>query len=166
LPTLHENFYDRAAANRAVDDLIAQGVDAGDISIVVSDAAKDKYFPKLDGDLAAGGVTGGAVGAGLAAVAGALVLGGTVAATGGMALPFLAAGPVADALAGGVSGLAVGTLIGALTGAGVAETDAKTIESNVGSGAVVVVVKTTTKNAPNVDEILRKDNRGIEPTTT
>jgi hypothetical protein len=167
MPTLHETFYDRAAADRAVDDLIAQGIDPAEISIVVSSAAQETFLPKLDGDIGKGGVAGGVVGAGLAAICGGLALGGTIAATGGLAaIPFLAAGPVAEALAGGVSGLAVGALIGGLTGAGVAEADAKTIESQVGKGAIVVVVKATAEDAHDVDQILRKDNRGIEPTAT
>jgi len=166
MPTLHEIFYDRAAADRTVDDLIAQGIDHADISIVAGNAAEETFLPKLDGDIGKGGVAGGLIGTGLAAICGGLI-GGTIAATGGLAaIPFLAAGPVAEALAGGVSGLAVGALIGGLTGAGVAEADAKTIESHVGKGAIVVVVKATTENAPDVDQILRKDNRGIEPTAT
>jgi hypothetical protein len=118
-------------------------------------------LPSLDTDLAKGGVGGAAVG-GLAALAGGLVL---TAATGGLAAPFLVGGSIAGALAGGVSGVAVGTLIGGLCGAGVAEKDAQTIETHVANGAVAVVVKATTDNAPDVDQILRKDDGGAEPTT-
>jgi hypothetical protein len=142
MPTLHETFTDRVTADRAIQDLIASGISPDDISIVMTTATKETFLPSLDGDLAKGGV-GGAVLGGLAAVAGGLVL-----------------------LAGGVSGVAVGTLIGGLCGAGVAETDAHAIESHVKAGAVAVVVKATTENAPDVDEILRKDNSGAEPTTT
>jgi hypothetical protein len=36
----------------------------------------------------------------------------------------------------------------------------------VNDGAVVVAVNATTANAPDVDEILRKDDSGTEPTRT
>jgi hypothetical protein len=38
------------------------------------------------------------------------------------------------------------------------------IETSVKNGAVIVAVHATTENAPDVDEILRHDNRGQEPT--
>jgi hypothetical protein len=161
MPTLHETFYDRAAADRAILDLIASGISADDISIVMTTATKATMLPTLDGDIAKGGVAGGVALGGLAALAGGLVL---TAATGGLAAPFLVGGPLAGALVGGVSGVAVGTLIGGLCGAGVAEGDARTIESHVNDGAVAVVVKATAENAPDVDEILRKDDGGKEPT--
>jgi hypothetical protein len=163
MPTLHATFFDRAAADRAIEDLIAQGISPDDISILMSSAAKEKLCPDLDGDVTKGGVSGAMVGGGLAALAGGLLL---TAATGGAAAPFLVAGPIAGALVGGVSGVAVGTIVGGLTGAGLAETDARDVEAHLNNGAVCVAVKTTDEAAPDVDEILRKDNSGAEPTTT
>jgi hypothetical protein len=153
VPTLHEVFPNRAAADRAITELIANGISADDISIVMSQPTKDA----LDVDL-----TRGAVGGGLAALAGGLVLGGALtAATGGLAAPFLVAGPLAGAFVGGVSGVA-----GGLAGAAASGPDAHPIETKVNDGAVVVAVNATTANAPDVDEILRKDDSGTEPTRT
>jgi len=158
MPTIHEVFPNRAAADRAITELIANGISADDISIVMSQPTKDA----LDADL-----TRGAVGGGLAALAGGLVLGGALtAATGGLAAPFLVAGPLAGAFVGGVSGLAVGLVAGGLVGAAASGPDPHPIETKVNDGAFVVAVNATTENAPDVDEILRKDDSGTEPTRT
>jgi hypothetical protein len=162
MPVLHETFPDRASANHCIEDLIAAGISADDISILMTNATPDH----LDQDLTTGAVAGG-VGGGIAAIAGGLILGGALTlATAGAAAPLLIAGPLAGAFAGGVSGLAVGALAGGLAGAGVAEADAHTIETNVRNGCVVVAVRATTQNAPDVDQVLRRDDRGTEPTTT
>ena len=150
MPTLHETFPDRAAANRAITDLIAQGISAGDISIVMSDATKDRLVPenseRLDDDVTRGAVAGGVAGT-VAAIAGGIALGGALTIA-----------------TGGVAGLAVGLMAGGLAGAGIADSEARDIETHVQNGEVVVVVRATTQNAPDVDEILRHDNRGVEPT--
>jgi hypothetical protein len=169
MPILHETFDDPAAADRAIDDLIAAGILPDDISVVMTAATKDQLVPPnpgpLEADIERGGLAG-TLGGGLAALLGGLVLGGTVlAVTDGLAAPVLVAGPLAGALAGGVSGIAVGMLTGGLIGAGVAVSDAKAIEGHLARGAVVVTVHTTPENAADVDEILRHDNRGIEPTS-
>jgi hypothetical protein len=152
MPVLHETFSDRAAADRAIDDLIAAGISPADISIVMTGATKDRT------------VAGGGAGGGVAAFLGGLVLGGAVlAVSDGLAAPVFAAGPLAGALVGGVYGLAVGALTGGLIGAGVAPDDAQAIEDHLARGSIVVTVHATPENVHDVDEILRHDNRGIEP---
>jgi len=155
MPILHETFPDRHTADRAIMDLIASGISADDISIVMSQPTKDD----LDRDITAGAVSGG-----LVALAGGLVVAGALVATAGAAAPFLVAGPLVAAFAGGVSGLSVGLVAGGLVGAAAASPDPHVIETKVNDGAVIVAVHATTENAPDVDEILRKDNHGIEPT--
>jgi hypothetical protein len=158
MPVLHETFPNRAAADRAITDLVASGISADDISIVMSQPTKND----LDRD-----ITSGAIGGGLAALAGGLVIGGALTvATAGAAVPFLVAGPLAGAFAGGVSGLAVGLVAGGIAGAAASSPDPHPIETHVNDGAVIVAVHATTENAPDVDEILRKDDRGAEPSRT
>lgn len=164
MPILHEIFDNRAAADRAVDDLLAAGISPDTISVLVTGATKDQLLPPGPDHLA-GDIARGSVGGGIAACVGGFVLGGAIlAASDGLAAPFFVAGPLAGALTGGLSGIAVGVLAGGLIGAGVAVSDANAIERHVAAGAIVVTVHATTENAADVDEIFRHDNRGIEPT--
>src|SRR5260370_39129692 len=92
-------FKTRAAAEAAVDAIIKRGYTRDDISVLMSDATKNKEFAvqtrthAVDG-LGTGGVIGGTVGAVLAAIAAA----GTSIAIPGLAL--LVGGQPADALPG------------------------------------------------------------------
>jgi hypothetical protein len=160
--TVTASFHDREATEQAVDDLIDYGIDRGDISLVMNDQTRDRYF-KGDGDtrgvnVAKGAAGGGIVGGSLGAIAGGLLLGGTItAATGGAALPFLIAGPIAGALAGGGAGAAVGSVIGALVGAGVPEHEAREIESDVRNGGIVLAAHVDEADAADVRSLLRRD---------
>ncbi len=164
MATVTATFYDRAATERAVDDLTAAGIPRDDISVVMSNATRDRYFggeSNVHGaNIAKGAAGGGVLGGSLGAIAGGFLLSGAaIAATGGAAVPFLIAGPIAGALAGGGAGAAVGSVIGALVGAGVPERD-------VHSGGVIVAVRTTDVQAGNAEAILRRDGGGVAPGTT
>jgi hypothetical protein len=141
MPTLTATYYDRAAADEAVRQLLAEGVSPDDISLLVSNSTRERYFQHHDGGLESNAARGAAIGGGLGAIAGGLVLGGVItAATGGLALPFLVAGPLGAALTGVIGGTAVGTIVGGLTGAGVSEPVAHNIDEGVRQGALVVAV--------------------------
>ncbi len=77
---------------------------------------------------------GGTVGA----IAGVLAVAGTLAIPG---LGIVLAGPVAAGLAGLGAGAATGGLIGALVGAGIPEERAKTYQTDIEKGGIVVGVK-------------------------
>jgi hypothetical protein len=163
-------FYDRASADRAIEDLKNAGIDPKNISVVMTNETRGRYFPD-DADLhgadvavAAGG--GAAIGGALGAIAGGVLLSGAViVATGGAAAPFVLAGPLVGALAGGAMGVAVGTLVGALVAAGLSEDEARTIEGDVQRGAVVLVAQVPDADEQRVCEILIRDGGGVTPGT-
>ncbi len=169
MSTITASFYDRAATEHAVDDLVAAGIPRDDISVVMSNATRDRYYGG-EGDvrganIAKGAAGGGAIGGSLGAIAGGLLIGGGVlaVATGGAAIPFLVAGPIAGALAGGGAGAAVGSVIGALVGAGVPEHEAHAIEGDIRNGGVVLAVRTDDARDEAVRGILRRDGGGVAP---
>jgi hypothetical protein len=92
-----------------------------------------------------------------AIASGFLITGAITVATGGVAAPFLIAGPIAGALAGGGAGAAVGSLVGA----GIAEPQAKAIESEVKRGGVIVAVRTDETRDAIARAILIRD--GADP---
>src|SRR5437899_10647643 len=110
-------FKTRAAAEAAVDAIIKRGYTRDDVSVMMSDATRNKEFAvetrshAADG-LGVGGAIGGTVGAVLAAIAAV----GTAIAIPGLGL--VVAGPIAAALAGAGAGGATGGLIGLLIGTG------------------------------------------------
>src|SRR5258705_6391508 len=106
-------FKTRAAAEAAVDAIIKRGYTRDDISVLMSDATKNKEFAvqtrshAVDG-AGVGGAIGGTVGAVLLAIA---AVGTTIAIPG---LGLFIAGPIARAPAGAGAGGATGGLIGLL----------------------------------------------------
>lgn len=162
MTTLTSTFYDRAATERAIDDLTAANIPRDDISVVMSNETRNRYFSNEDdvhgANIARGAAGGGVIGGSLGAIAGGFLIGGTIAvATGGLAAPFLIAGPIAGALAGGGAGAAVGSIIGALVGAGIPEAQAGAIENEVKRGGVIVAVRTDDARTPIARAILERD---------
>lgn len=129
----------RAAAESAVDQLIAAGFSNQDVSVLMSDRQGTRDFAtekdtKAPEGATTGGVVGGAVGGtlGLLAGIGALAIPGVG--------PLIAAGPIMAALAGVGVGGTVGGLVGALVGLGIPEYEAKRYEGHVKSGGILVSV--------------------------
>jgi hypothetical protein len=119
MATLTATFHDRTATERAIDDLTAANIPRDDISIVMSNETRTRYFGGEDNvhgaNIAKGAASGGVIGGSLGAIAGGFLLGGAITvATGGIAAPFLIAGPIAGALAGGGAGAAGGSIVGAI----------------------------------------------------
>ena len=113
-------FKNRVAAEAAVDAIIKHGYTRDDISVLMSDATRNKEFALQTRSHAAdgagiGGALGGAVGAVLAAIA--------------------------AALAGAGAGAATGGVIGALVGAGIPEYRAKVYDAGLRSGGILVGVE-------------------------
>src|SRR5881394_4455138 len=92
-------FKTRAAAEAAVDAVIKRGYTRDDISVLMSDATRNKEFALQTRSHAADGAgIGGAVGGTIGAVLAAIVAVGTSIVIPGLGL--VVAGPIAAALAG------------------------------------------------------------------
>ena len=143
-------FKTRVAAEAAVDAIIKRGYTRDDISVLMSDATKNKEFAVETRTHAAdgagiGGAVGGAVGAVLAAIA---AVGTTIMLPG---IGLLVAGPIAAALAGAGAGGATGGIIGALIGAGIPEHRAKVYDTGLRSGGILLGVEA--KSDDDVDKL-------------
>ena len=143
-------FKTRAAAEAAVDAIIKRGYTRDDISVLMSDATKNKEFAvqtrshAADG-LGIGGAIGGTVGAVLAAIAAV----GTSIMIPGIGL--FVAGPIAAALAGAGAGGATGGVIGLLIGTGIPEHRAKVYETGVKGGGILLGVEV--KNGDDIEKL-------------
>jgi len=153
-------FKSKVAAEAAVDALLKRGFTRDDLSVLMSDETRSKHFAlqsrthAADG-LGIGAVTGGAVGAVLAAIA---AVGSTLFLPG---LNLVIAGPIAAALAGLGAGGAAGGLIGALVGAGIPEYRAKVYEAGLRSGGILVGVEARAdEDVDRLEELL--DQLGAE----
>ena len=149
-------FKTRVAAEAAVDAIIKRGYTRDDISVLMSDATKNKEFAIETGTRAAdgagiGGALGGTIGAVLAAIA---AVGTTVALPG---LGLIVAGPLAAALAGAGAGGATGGLIGALIGAGIPEHRAKVYDASLRSGGILLGIESKSDEEADKLEKLLED---------
>ena len=154
-------FPSRASAERAARELTSAGIRRDQISIVVSEATRERDFaaPRTDtrdssarqdarveaeregrdesraGEGAAAGAAAGGV---LGAVAAGLVaVAGLVAAPG---VGLFVAGPFVAAIAGAAGGSVAGGMLGALVGAGMPENEAKYAAGRLLSGGILVGV--------------------------
>ena len=142
-------FKTRAAAEAAVDAIIKRGYTRDDISVLMSDATKNKEFAVETRSHAAeglgiGGAIGGTVGAVLAAI---VVVATPIAIPGGL----FVAGPIAAALAGAGAGGATGGLIGLLIGTGIPEHRAKVYDAGLRGGGILLGAEAKSKE--DVDKL-------------
>jgi len=141
-------FRDREGAERGYRCLTDRGYGKNDVSLLMSDEARNRHFPKtaatteLGSKAAEGAGIGAAAGGGL----GALLLGLAAAGFAVPGLPILAMGPLAAALTGAGAGGVVGALVGALVGFGIPEERAKFYETGIKEGGIVMGV------TPRTDE--------------
>lgn len=142
-------FPSRAAAESAVDRLIAAGFSNQDVSVLMSDNDSAREFATEKNTKAPEGT---ATGVGVGGVIGGTL--GLLAGIGALAIPgvgpLIAAGPIMGALAGLGVGGAVGGVVGALVGMGIPEYEAKRYEGRVKDGGILVSVHCDTS-----DEISR-----------
>ena len=149
-------FKTRAAAEAAVDAIIKRGYTRDDVSVLMSDATKNKEFAvqtrshAADG-LGIGSAIGGTVGAVLAAIA---AVGTSIAIPG---LGLFVAGPIAAALAGAGAGGATGGLIGLLVGTGIPEHRAKVYDAGVRGGGILLGIEAKSKEEIDKLETLLED---------
>ncbi len=132
-------FPTRAAAESAVDRLVAAGFSNQDVSVLMSDNDSAREFATEKNTKAPEGT---ATGVGVGGVVGGTL--GLLAGIGALAIPgvgpLIAAGPIMGALAGLGVGGAVGGLVGALVGMGIPEYEAKRYEGRVKDGGILVSV--------------------------
>jgi hypothetical protein len=132
-------FANRSNAEAAVDQLTLAGFSNQDISALLSDKVESQEFATENHTMAAQVATAGAGVGGI--VGGAL---GLLAGIGALAIPgmgpIIVAGPLMASLAGLGVGGAVGGLVGALVGMGIPEFEAKSYDSRVKDGAVLLAV--------------------------
>ena len=132
-------FSNRAAAERAVDQLTSAGFSHQDVSVLMSDKEGSKDFATEKNTKAPEGTT---TGVGVGGVVGGTL--GLLAGLGALAIPgvgpLIAAGPIMGALAGLGVGGAVGGFVGALVGMGIPEYEAKRYEGRVKDGGILVSV--------------------------
>lgn len=125
-------FQDRNTAERAIEDLKANGFPQDHISFVMRDRSETRDVVAEQGvNSTAGAVTGGLIGG----TAGAIV-----AATGAFVIPgigpFISGGILATSLVGG----AAGWLVGGLLGLGIPREEAEYYEGRLKEGGALVVV--------------------------
>lgn len=132
-------YSNEAAAENAVDRLIAAGFSNQDVSVLMSDKQGSKDFAAEKNTKAP---EGAATGVGVGGAVGGVV--GLLAGIGALAIPgvgpLIAAGPIMAALAGLGVGGAVGGLVGALVGMGIPEYEAKRYEGRVKDGGILLSV--------------------------
>lgn len=138
-------FEEGKDAEQAFREAREIGYGKDDISVLMSDQAREEYFPqervkveKKKKTLAGTGI-GGAVGLAAGAIAGAIAAVGTTVALPGLGL--VVAGPIAGALAGAGAGGATGGIIGALVGAGMSEERAEVYGTAIEKGGIVLVAE-------------------------
>jgi len=141
-------FADHEEAEKAYTRLLEKGYSKEEISLVMSDDTKQKYFPadtvlqdpsiavkesgtKVLEDAAKGTVIGSTIGAIIAAVA---AIGTSVVIPG---FGIILAGPLAAGLAGAGAGGIAGSVVGALEGAGIPENRAE-LEKKLGKGFIII----------------------------
>ena len=152
-------FHSRADAESAVSQLEALGVPRSDISVVLRNEQETAEFAASTGTESGskageGAGAGSVVGGTLGAILGALAATATSVAIPGVGI--LVAGPIAGALAGAGAGGLTGGLLGALVGAGIPEDQARTYETGIQSGGVVVVADVPSSLAMHARQILNR----------
>lgn len=143
-----EIFDNQEDAEKAYQDAIDAGYTPQDINVMMSEDSRKKYYDSVlvkEGSKASEGVgIGGATGAALGGIIGAIAAIGTSLVIPGLGL--VIAGPLVAGLAGAGAGSIAGGLLGALIGWGIPEDKAKVFETGIKSGGIVLGVN---ENRPN-----------------
>jgi hypothetical protein len=163
-PMVTGMFRDRDSAERAYRSITDRGYSTDDVNLVMSDETRKRHFGEttaetdLGNKALEGAGTGSAIGGTLGAIAGAIAAIGTAVAIPGLGL--VVAGPIAAGLAGAGAGSITGGLLGALVGSGIPEERAKTYESGVKEGGIVMGVKPRSSEDAEYIEKTWRDSHG------
>ncbi len=132
-------------AEKALNELKDAGFTPDQVSVVAKDTSETKSM--VEGSSMGGAETSGI---GTGALLGGLFGGaaGWLVGIGALAIPgigpIVAAGALATTLGGAAVGAAAGGLIGALVGAGIPEEDARTYETHVKEGRILITAHAST----------------------
>lgn len=150
-------FRDRQSAERAYERATSRGYGQNEVSVLLSEEARDRHFPRtettqteLGSKVAAGAAAGAVGGGGLGAVLAGLAASG-IAVPG---LPIIAMGTLAAALTGAGVGGVLGALVGGLIGYGIPEERARMYERGIRDGGIVMGV--TPRSSDDVDYFERE----------
>jgi hypothetical protein len=131
-------------AQKALNELKEAGFTPDQVSVVAKDTREAQTMVE-DSGMAGAETTGAGTGALLGGLLGGAA--GWLVGIGALAIPgigpIVAAGALATTLGGAAVGAVAGGLIGALVGAGVPEEDARTYETHVKAGRILITAQTT-----------------------
>jgi hypothetical protein len=158
-------FNDRDSAERAYHSALARGYGKDDVSLLMSDETRKRYFAgdeTIETELGSKAAEGAGIGAGIGGTIGAVLAG--IAALGtSLVLPGLGlvvAGPLAAAIAGAGAGGVTGGLIGALIGAGIPEERVQHYEQGIKQGGILMGLRTRSPEDAQHIESSWKDSAG------
>lgn len=149
-------FDDVNSAQRALEELLNNGFDRSDISVVRTNTEGEYTVgtTTTENMSASGAAAGVGIGAALGGIAG-LVVGLGVLAIPGIG-PIVAAGPLATTLAGAGIGAAAGGIIGVLTDVGIPESEAGYYVEGVRRGGTLLTVRASESQVSQVTEVLNR----------
>lgn len=145
-------FDDRNDAERALERLVALGIDHSAIGLLMSEAARIREFGAGGPNVVEGAGVGGAMGGLTGALIGGLVAMGSIAIPG---VGLFAAGPIVAALAGAGAGGAAGSLMGGLAAIGLSEADTTTSAEALANGKIVVAALVDDEMVERASQALR-----------
>lgn len=158
-------FRTREDAENAYQELLNRGYSRDDVSVLMSEESRNNYYgtdtentTELGNKAAEGTGVGAAVGGTLGAVIAAIAAIGTSVALPGLGL--IIAGPVAAAFAGAGAGGLTGGLVGALIGSGIPEETARSYETGLREGGIVLGFRPRTDAEADEVEKVWKDYNG------
>ena len=138
-------FHDAENAEDAYARAVERGYSREDVMVLMSDQARDEYFPservevERESKAMEGAGVGGALGTALGAIAGAIAAVGTAVAIPGLGL--IVAGPLLFGLAGAGAGGMTGGIVGGLVGAGMSKDRATVYKTAIEEGGIVLAVE-------------------------
>jgi hypothetical protein len=137
-------FNNPSDAEKALNALKDAGFTPDQVSVVAKDTRETQTMVERS-DMAGAETSGVAAGAFLGGVTGGIA--GWLVGIGALAIPgigpIVAAGAIATTLGGAAVGAVAGGLLGALVGAGIPEDDARTYETHVSEGRILITVQAT-----------------------
>jgi len=138
-------FNSASDAEKALNALKDAGFTPEQVSVVAKDTGETQTMVDRS-DMAGAETTGAGTGALLGGLTGGIA--GWLIGIGALAIPgigpIVAAGALATTLGGAAVGAVAGGLIGALVGAGIPEEDARSYETHVKEGRILITAQATT----------------------
>ena len=137
-------FNEPRDAEKALNELKDAGFTPDQVSVVAKDTRETKDMVERS-DMAGAETSGATAGAFLGGITGGIA--GWLIGIGALAIPgigpIVAAGALATTLGGAAVGALAGGLIGALVGAGIPEDDARSYETHVKEGRILITAQAT-----------------------